>query len=44
MNGEPRNERNELVDYLVSVLLLAIVLIVGLAAVGNQVANLVHSG
>jgi hypothetical protein len=36
--------RNELVDYLVSVLFLAIVLIVGLAAVGNQVANLLHRG
>ncbi|HEY7623565.1 MAG TPA: hypothetical protein VIA63_00910 [Candidatus Limnocylindria bacterium] len=36
--------RNELVDYLFSVVLLALVLIIGLAAVGNQVANLLSRG
>jgi hypothetical protein len=36
-------ERNkDLVDYLVGVLLLAVILIVGLAVLGNQLANVLH--
>jgi hypothetical protein len=35
-------ERNNLVDYLVGVAFLAIVLIVGLAVLGNQLANVLH--
>ena len=36
-------ERNkDLVDYLVGVTFLAVVLIVGLALLGNQLANVLH--
>jgi hypothetical protein len=35
-------ERNNLVDYLVGVTFLAVVLIVGLAVIGNQLANVLH--
>ena len=37
-------ERNkkDLVDYLVGVAFLAIILIVGLAVLGNQIANVLH--
>jgi hypothetical protein len=38
----PDMERNELVDYLVGVTFLAVVLIVGLAVLGNQLANALH--
>jgi hypothetical protein len=34
--------RNNLVDYLVGVTFLAVVLIVGLAVLGNQLANVLH--
>jgi hypothetical protein len=33
---------DDLVDYLLGVTLLAIVLIVGLAVIGNQLANVLH--
>jgi hypothetical protein len=37
-------ERNELVDYLVGVMFLVVVFIVGLAVLGNQLANvLLHA-
>ena len=39
----PDMERNELVDYVVGVLFLAIVLIVVLAVLGNQLAHVLHS-
>ena len=35
-------ERNELVDYLLGVMLLAVICIVGLAVLGNQLANVLH--
>ena len=35
-------ERNNLVDYLVGVTFLAVVLIIGLAVLGNQLANVLH--
>ena len=36
-------ERNkDLVDYLVGVMVLAVILIVGLAVLGNQLANVLH--
>jgi hypothetical protein len=36
-------ERNrDLVDYLVRVMFLAVVLIVALAVLGNQIANVLH--
>ena len=35
-------ERNELVDYLVGVMFLAVIFIVGLAVLGNQLANVLH--
>jgi hypothetical protein len=38
----PGMERNELVDYLVGVMFLAVVFIVGLAVLGNQLANVLH--
>jgi hypothetical protein len=34
--------KTDLVDYLVGVMFLAVVLIVGLAVLGNQLANVVH--
>jgi hypothetical protein len=33
---------DELVDYLVGVMFLVVVLIVGLAVLGNQLANIMH--
>ena len=39
----PDMERNkDLVDYLVGVMVLAVILIVGLAVLGNQLANVLH--
>ena len=38
----PGMERNELVDYLVGVMFLAVIFIVGLAVLGNQLANVLH--
>jgi hypothetical protein len=35
-------ERRDLVDYLVGVMFLAVVLIVVLAVLGNQLANVLH--
>ena len=35
-------KRDDLVDYLVGVMFLAVVLIVGIAVVGNQLANVLH--
>jgi hypothetical protein len=35
-------ERNELVDYLVGVMFLAIVLIIVLAVLGTELANALH--
>jgi hypothetical protein len=35
-------ERNELVDYLVGVMFLAVIFIVALAVLGNQLANVLH--
>jgi hypothetical protein len=35
-------ERNELVDYLVGVMFLAVIFIVGLAVLGTQLANVLH--
>jgi hypothetical protein len=42
MLRSPGMERNNLVDYLVGVAFLAVVLIVGLAVLGNQLANALH--
>jgi hypothetical protein len=35
-------ERNELVDYVMAVMFLAVVLIVVLAVLGNQLAHVLH--
>jgi hypothetical protein len=35
-------KHDELVDYLVGVIFLAVVLIVGLVVPGNQLANILH--
>jgi hypothetical protein len=35
-------ERNDLVDYLVGVTFLAVILIVCLAVIGNQLAHVLH--
>ena len=35
-------KHDELVDYLVGVMFLAVVLIVGLDVLGNQLANILH--
>ncbi len=40
--GKHGTNGDDLVDYLVGVMFLAVVLIVGLAAVGNQLANFLH--
>jgi hypothetical protein len=39
MDGKHGRGGDELVDYMVGVMFLAVVLIVGLAALGNQVAS-----
>lgn len=40
--GKHGSGEDDLVDYLVGVMFLAVVLIVGLAVVGNQVASVLH--
>jgi len=42
MGGKKGNSGDEMVDFMVGVMFLAVVFIVGVALLGNQLANILH--